>query len=424
MLSSPEIRVRSSDLIIDDIYIFKYNVVSFCTNNWFFVNMSTHQSPTPQTEHETSSARLEDRVLRSLLIGLFAVPVLIFALNLVLQTGEAPTIAAAFSAAAFLAIFLVYRRSGNTAGIRLATVVVLLIIVVPSAFISNAGLDGGFGYFVLMFGLIVVSITREGRERIWFSVLYALVVTTLVVGDLTILPDLYPDISRSTLRLKRAYSLIVSAATVYILFQIYASRYMQEHRRLVESQRRIQSYNDELFRQARIDSLTGVPNRRDGIERVQAIMEIAERNGRDFALLLCDMDHFKTFNDEFGHDCGDFLLKEVAQELQRNTRAQDFVARWGGEEFLVALPETGIDGALELGEKLRKHIEQLDLVYNSTRHRLTVTIGLTARRGGAAATIDTCLKEADRALYYGKEHGRNQTVSALSLPGQNGPNPT
>ncbi len=364
---------------------------------------------------------MEDRVLQSLLIGMFSVPLLIFLINLIIGPGTAASFAAGFAALVFLGIYLAYWRSGDTGWIRRTAVSALLVVVIPPTFVTNAGLDGGFGYFTLMFGLIVVSITREGRERVWFSALYAIILITLVLGDLTFLRDVYPEISIASLRFKRAYSLLISAATVYILFQVYASRYLQEHRRLMESQDRIQKYNDELFRQARIDSLTGVPNRRDAVERVQAIMEIAERNNRDFAILLCDMDHFKTFNDDYGHDCGDYLLKEVAQELQQSIRAQDFVARWGGEEFLIVLPETNQDGASELAEKLRKRVEHLELVFAGMRHQLTLTIGFAARNEDRIASLDEYLKEADRALYFGKESGRNRIVSAASLADQNGP---
>lgn len=365
--------------------------------------------------------QLEDRVLQSLLIGMFSVPLLIFLINLIMGPGTEAAFAAGFAAFVFLIIYLAYRRLGDTVWIRRTAVLALLLLVIPPTFVTNAGLDGGFGYFVLMFGLIVVSITREGRERVWFSVLYAVILIALVLGDLTFLRELYPEISVVSLRFKRAYSLLISAATVYILFQIYASRYLHEHRRLMESQVEIEKYNEELFRQARIDSLTGVPNRRDGIERVQALLEIAERNDREFALLLCDMDLFKSFNDEYGHDCGDYLLREVAQEMKRTIRAQDFVARWGGEEFLIVLPETGISGTAELAEKLRSHIEHHEFVHAGVRHNLTLTIGFTARNGSRIAPLDEYLKEADRALYFGKESGRNRIVSAASLADQKGP---
>lgn len=359
----------------------------------------------------SDSTPLEDQVLGSLLYGLFVVPLLILVINIILRTGGFASFAAAFATVSFLVMNIAYRRRGNRPWIRRTTLLILLLLVIPSTFFSNAGLQGGFGYFMLLFGLVVVSSTREGPERTGFSIVYAVVVTTLVVADLTFLPEFYPRMDGLTLQIKRAYSLVLSAATVFILFHIYSTRYNREHERLLESRQRIEAYNSELFEQARIDSLTGVPNRRDAMEHLQAIIDIADRNDRDFALLLCDMDHFKHFNDEFGHDCGDYLLKEAARELRSSTRAQDFVARWGGEEFLIVLPETGLDGAVELAEKLRRQIESLDLVYAGTRHHLTITIGLTARRE-TLRTLEQYLKEADQALYYGKQSGRNRVIPA------------
>jgi diguanylate cyclase (GGDEF)-like protein len=163
---------------------------------------------------------------------------------------------------------------------------------------------------------------------------------------------------------------------------------------------------DEL---SRTDDVTGLPNRRGLTPELERELQRAARSGREFTVALVDLDDFKSLNDAQGHQTGDRVLAEVAHVLRALIRAHDMVGRWGGDEFLLVLPETGIDGARRLCEALREKIAASDLGVGEPGRVTTVTAGLALCRGGDSS--DDCLQRADAALYRGKAAGRNTVVS-------------
>jgi diguanylate cyclase (GGDEF)-like protein len=131
------------------------------------------------------------------------------------------------------------------------------------------------------------------------------------------------------------------------------------------------------------------------------------RNKRSFAVIMADVDHFKPYNDAFGHPAGDDVLKRVAMLLRDSTRAIDCVGRYGGEEFAVLLPETEMPGALEVAERMRTRVEREQFPNRS----ITLSIGV-AEFPGNADTPESIIAVADAALYEAKRAGRNQVVQA------------
>ncbi|MFO8149268.1 MAG: diguanylate cyclase [Trueperaceae bacterium] len=158
-----------------------------------------------------------------------------------------------------------------------------------------------------------------------------------------------------------------------------------------------------LSYQAIFDALTRIPNRRGLDVRLADEVQRAERYGNVFSILLLDLDDFKQLNDAHGHDAGDDALRQVAHVLQREARGSDFVGRWGGEEFLVILPESGPEAALESATRIRKRVEQESFPGVG---RLTVSIGVGTFE--ASDSLDRLFKRVDRALYAAKEGGRNR----------------
>lgn len=160
-----------------------------------------------------------------------------------------------------------------------------------------------------------------------------------------------------------------------------------------------------------LDELTGLHNRRHFFPEARSAVERALRYGHPFSVLLIDVDHFKQINDTLGHAAGDRVLREVAALLRRQVRETDVLARFGGEEFVLALPETELDGARTLAERIR-----LAVCNGSFGQRtLTVSIGIAHRPAhhddagdGAGAILERLIREADKALYFGKHHGRDQ----------------
>lgn len=159
---------------------------------------------------------------------------------------------------------------------------------------------------------------------------------------------------------------------------------------------------------SKTDSLTGLYNRRYIIEKLENEFINYKKTKNKFSLIIADIDYFKNINDRFGHDCGDKVLKVVSQNLQDAVGERGFVSRWGGEEFLILLPETEIQDAYILADKIRKFSEEEIIQYNGIQVSITLTFGITLNED--YEMIDDTIKKADDALYKGKAKGRNCVV--------------
>ena len=158
------------------------------------------------------------------------------------------------------------------------------------------------------------------------------------------------------------------------------------------------------------DYLTGLSNRRDF--QIKAHLEVKRyrRNKKPFAIIMIDIDHFKKVNDTHGHDFGDSVLVATGRKLEKTLRAQDIVARWGGEDFIALLPETEAVGAQHAAEKIRMEIATRWHNSKDVSTEVTATLGIAVFDG--CGSIEDCIKRADKALYVGKEGGRNRVVMA------------
>ncbi|MGS0753336.1 diguanylate cyclase [Roseateles sp. GG27B] len=162
------------------------------------------------------------------------------------------------------------------------------------------------------------------------------------------------------------------------------------------------------FELAMKDMLTGLSNRRAISDQLHMAVSLAQRQGQFLSVLMLDIDHFKRINDSYGHQAGDVVLSGVAQTLASRLRVQDQIGRFGGEEFLVILPDTGLEGALTLAEALRAAVESTPTQWGAHAIQVTISIGV---RGGAltgADTADSLVGAADAALYRAKQGGRNR----------------
>lgn len=168
-----------------------------------------------------------------------------------------------------------------------------------------------------------------------------------------------------------------------------------------------------IERLAKYDSLTGVPNRRSFTENILLEFKRSQREQQPLAVIMCDIDHFKAYNDTYGHDNGDQCLIKVAQSIKSSLhRPGDFLARFGGEEFIIVLPATTLNGALTIAETIRSNIEQLSIPNKNSSPSKIVTLSLgVAITDASSDTYETLVKHADIALYKAKENGRNQVQS-------------
>lgn len=165
--------------------------------------------------------------------------------------------------------------------------------------------------------------------------------------------------------------------------------------------------DETLVQLASIDPLTGLNNRGVFNQKIRQEFSRARRYGRDLAVLMFDIDHFKSFNDTYGHQVGDRCLRELARLIGMNCRRSDLPARYGGEEFSIILPETSLEGALIRAHRLRKVIMTHTFSADDTHLGMTVSIGLSILEDSMQDPEDL-IRAADKGLYYVKQAGRNQ----------------
>ncbi len=160
------------------------------------------------------------------------------------------------------------------------------------------------------------------------------------------------------------------------------------------------------------DSLTGLNNRRAFIEKGQLVWSMAQRTKRELSVIILDLDHFKSINDRYGHAAGDAALVAVSKVLSDSARDVDVVARWGGEEFLLLLPETRLASALVMAERLRNAIENIRVPVQGAGLSFTASFGVAHKADHQ--NLDELISEADRYLYMAKESGRNRICSRVA----------
>ncbi len=162
------------------------------------------------------------------------------------------------------------------------------------------------------------------------------------------------------------------------------------------------------YKLATIDGLTELYNHRYFQDTLRNQIEISKRYGQPFSLIIIDIDFFKKFNDSYGHQAGDAVLKQVAQTLKKNSRTTDYVCRYGGEEMSIILPNTSAEEALSNAKRINKAVAERDFQINSTEtSKVTISLGVSTFPDNAETPQDL-IEFADKGLYYAKEHGRNQ----------------
>lgn len=175
--------------------------------------------------------------------------------------------------------------------------------------------------------------------------------------------------------------------------------------------------NQHLLQLSETDFLTKLPNRLAFNRRFEECIATAERNKQWLSLLMLDIDHFKLYNDKFGHDTGDTVLQKIADTICKSIlRKTDLAARYGGEEFVILLPDADAESGLAMAEKIRTRIESLELHYDipDITSSLTVSIGVASLKGNDLSATNL-LKLADKALYVAKNAGRNNSQILTTL---------
>lgn len=170
---------------------------------------------------------------------------------------------------------------------------------------------------------------------------------------------------------------------------------------------------DNVRKEAMTDGLTGLSNRKSFDRQIRETIDEAGTHKTDVVLLMLDIDYFKSFNDTYGHQVGDQVLRLVARTLTDNVKGRDIAARYGGEEFAIILPETGLEGGKKVADMLRRLVENKEVVNKTNQEtlgRITLSVGVAAWQPGES--ISSLIERADAALYQAKRNGRNRVEAA------------
>jgi two-component system cell cycle response regulator len=190
-----------------------------------------------------------------------------------------------------------------------------------------------------------------------------------------------------------------------------ASRITELYKELANQRVELEQLNSQLFRQARVDGLTQVGNRLKMREDLNILFARVAEQGESFCAVMCDVDYFKPYNDEYGHLQGDEVLKKVARTLVQGCRPNDEIYRYGGEEFLLVIPEQSIDAACTVAERHRARIEQLAIPnIGSPGTIVTISAGVASINPSSRPSIKEWLERADAAPYRAKQLGRNRVI--------------
>ncbi len=263
---------------------------------------------------------------------------------------------------------------------------------------------------VLLFGTIVV------RQRFGYAVATSALIFLMYAAGIAGLYDMPTDVKINSVVVMLGSVFVGLMANYQMEFDVRRS-YLTELMQRIEASR-LRSSRDELDHLSKSDPLTGLDNRRSFDSRLDAEWSRAQRNRETIALLYVDIDHFKAYNDHYGHQAGDVCLTEVAQAIRDSAqRGSDLCARYGGEEFVVLLPQTTQDHALAVARRVCQAVASLGLPHRAspTAKVVTVSVGVASLAPTPQMHASWLLDRADKALYTAKDNGRNR-VCAFQPP--------
>jgi len=292
---------------------------------------------------------------------------------------------------------VVLARRGQQLTAALLSIATAILEILAS--VALLGWESGVHLYLIATG-VLVFVVFTGRQAAWrwffITVAAAAFITCQTVLEPTRAELLAPDVVANFF----SFNAVLTALLVFALSGLSYNRANQARAESARNASRAEYL-------ANTDALTGLSNRRPVIERLD---EVSVRGEGGYSVAIADLDRFKILNDTYGHECGDTVLTHVSRVLKSRLRTTDAVGRWGGEEFIVVLPDTAIELAITLMERLRANVERLRIPCNGHHHVVTVSIGVAD--GADDAQWHRVVKRADDALYDAKTEGRNLVRSS------------
>jgi len=308
-----------------------------------------------------------------------------------------------------------YRRFAEAAMVAVLVTAGLGILAMLPLVPSNAS----YSYYAGLILVFIVSYTWASVRFVWVTIMGWMLVAAYEAVALWLVdtpPRVFVSnnfffVGANVLGMLACYSIEWYARRDFLM-----ARMLEEERERVKAANaKLAAANEQLTQMAMVDGLTGIANRRQLDVHLQNEWKRMRREGKPLSVILGDVDHFKKYNDTYGHQAGDDCLRQVAGAIARWARRPgDLAARYGGEEFVVVLSGSGADGARHVAEKIRSDVEALGIPHSSSpvATHVTVSLGIAVTDPSAGSGPDLVLAAADAALYRAKELGRNRAVAA------------
>ncbi|MDO5126850.1 MAG: GGDEF domain-containing protein [Eubacteriales bacterium] len=281
--------------------------------------------------------------------------------------------------------------------------------IIIHSFVCVLVLGDGFG-----FPLYFVAIVPIGYQLLYSTKdkKYKLIATMLAGLSFILYTVCYiishtqqPLYSSESLNRQKPFVYVINIFVIFVAVVFSSVAFMIEAENAYHS---IENKNKELDDLANTDALTCLRNRRSMMDSVISLFQAYKKPNQTFSLVICDIDNFKQFNDTYGHECGDVVLKNIAQKFLLSTRKDDYVCRWGGEEFLFVLKNISQKDAHTITERIRINIANTEIQYNDEILHITMTFGVAS--SDEADNYDDLFKLADNRLYQGKNSGKNIVI--------------
>jgi diguanylate cyclase (GGDEF)-like protein len=322
---------------------------------------------------------------------------LIFSGTFAYMSNGKMTLLAGSCAAIWFIVYLAYQKQHSRILFLLGVVITALFALFT---IFNFGWSSGFFYLLLT---IIPLVYLNTKSKKVLKILLGIMLCGGVVVVHLLTFTYSPTINMGQLNLRTLYciNLILAVTTLSVIGYFFERAALAAEESLVLA-------NKQLGNLAATDPLTNLSNRRTMMLRIDQEKNHLERNGKPFSLIMIDIDNFKEVNDEYGHDGGDFVLINLSRLINLCVRKQDQVARWGGDEFLVFLPETTLEGGRIVAEKIRSRILTSPFIYQEMDIPVTVTLGVSTCN--STIGIGSCIRKVDIALYTGKQAGKNRVI--------------
>lgn len=308
-----------------------------------------------------------------------------------------------------IAHYLIGRKSRPAAAARAVQVAICLSYLAFGAW--AAILDTAIGNGIATFLVVCMGTATLSLLRPWLSAcVYAGALAIFIAG---LHGQAIDAALRSSMLIQAISTVLMAQLIAVVMWNQYVAKVLLQ-RQLQATNTALQSQQKTLESMAERDTLTGLYNRRKFVATTEKELARASRVPADLCLLLIDLDHFKRINDRYGHPAGDAILQHVASLLLSHIRATDTVARLGGEEFIVLMPHTPVEGALALAEKLRQALHDQVLNWQGAPIPVSASIGVCGIAAQQSTTFDAMYSAADQALYAAKHQGRDRVILAAT----------